>query len=122
LKLRLILPGLLWLGMMILLFVTPTKHPETVYFDGIPARSLIHSILFFVFVMTWMIAFKKQRSGQKIDRYTIPIILTVVALIMVISEVLGIAVGNGFRTINFLFDGIGAVFGLSVFALLYRTK
>ncbi len=107
---------------MILLFITPTQYPETIYFGKIPARAFVHAMLFSVFVLVWMIAVKKQRSGQKIDRYSIPIVLTAAAFIMILAEVLGVMVGNGFRMINIMFDAFGAIFGLGVFALLYRTK
>jgi len=123
LSFRFLIPGLLWTAAMGLLFSTPQNDPPYLYFGFLPARALLHCLLFLGFVHIWIGACKKQLKHDKLRKNAIPIVFAIAILLALSSELLifGFGINVSFSLWNLIFDIIGACLGILTFKLLYQS-
>jgi len=106
---------------MLLLFATPVPTDHPVYFGVIPARALIHGILFWGFTHVWIGTLKKQMKFEVVRRKAIPIVFVASLILMLIAE--GMNMAYGMKHVhcfaNSWFDLLGTGIGILSFRLLY---
>lgn len=118
---RYLLPGIIWYLAMWLLFLTPVA--ETVpYYGGVPARSLVHGVLFMGFSHLWLAGLMKQLRYDKLRDKAFMIVLIGAVATIIATEILTVIVaGNANITWwNVLFDILGSAAGMGSFKLLYH--
>jgi hypothetical protein len=120
-SLRFFVVGLCWLAVMLLLFTTPLPKDHPIYFGWIPARALIHGILFWGFTQIWNVALKKQMKYELVRDKSFLIVGAVAAILIVFSEFIGLSKGMpaAYFTMNALFDFVGCGLGILTFRLVY---
>lgn len=122
-SLRFFIVGILWTGIMILLFITPFNESQPVYFDCVPARAIIHGALFWGFVHIWLGTCKKQLKYEVLKRKAF-LIVFIAALIFALLSELGMylfGIAPSFNLWNLAFDLLGAGIGLLTFRILYAS-
>ena len=120
-NLRIVLLGTIWFGVMLLLFFSPVKEPQTIYFWGIPSKSIIHGLLFWGFAHIWSATLKKQLKYEFLKTHTLKIVLvgSLVIAILIESIIFMLAHYPHFSFWNLFFDVLGICGGLVSFRLLY---
>jgi len=120
---RLLFPGLMWFGAMILLFCTPLNQGCEKYFSCVPARSFVQCFMFLGFVHLGLGALNKQLRYEWIRRRSFVIMAIIAGLVAILSEVLmgALKISEGALWWNLLFDFIGIGLGIMTFRLLYRN-
>jgi len=108
---------------MLLLFLTPVRATQQLFFESVPSRSLVHCVLFWGFVHLWVCALKKQSKYEFAKRKAFLIVFVAAAVLAVISELGVYLLGSTPHFIfwNLAFDFIGAGLGLITFRLLYAS-
>jgi hypothetical protein len=108
---------------MILVFVTPIQDPPKVFFDHLPARAVIHGILFLGFTHSSIKAMKKQLSVEKVRKNAFLYVLIASTVIMLASETFMIMGGvkSAFCPWHMSFDMLGTFLGIGSFKLLYHN-
>lgn len=106
---------------MILVFCSPEQADKTVLLNNIPARAVVHGILFWVFTHVWITAFKKQMKNLVIKKKTYQIVISIAVSFALLSEFAPFVFINGsvFNYWNLIFDFLGIFIGLISFRLLY---
>lgn len=118
---RYLVPGIIWSLIMWLLFLTPVASKMQSY-GGIPARSLVHGILFLGFSHLWLAGFKKQLKYERLRDNAFIIVLVAATAMMASSEMAIhlLHVSRGLTGWNLLCDVLGAIAGMASFRLLYH--
>lgn len=118
---RYLVPGIVWCLIMWLLFLTPVATPMQSY-GGVPARSLIHGVLFLGFTHLWLGGFKKQLRFERWRDNAFAIVLGGALVTATISEILihHWKLSPGTLGWNLLFDTLGTGAGMVSFKLLYH--
>lgn len=108
---------------MLLLFLTPTGVAQQYFFESVPARAVVHCVLFWGFVHLWVCALKKQSRYEVLRRKAFIIVFVSALGLGLISEICMYAFGisSTFSLWNLAFDVIGAGLGLITFRLLYAS-
>ena len=119
---RLFLPGVIWIGLMILVFITPIQQAENALDLPVPGRSVIHGFLFWGFVHIWLSALKKQWKFEKIKRNALWVVLVSTLIAIFVSELFIYGQGDKRSSLvwNLVFDLTGTALGILTFSLLYR--
>lgn len=108
---------------MFLLFLTPVKDSNNLFFGCIPARSIVHFALFWGFVHIWIGACKKQLKNEMLKRRAFVITFSAAVLLAILSETIMYLTGisNAFSYWNLIFDLIGSGLGILTFRVLYSS-
>jgi hypothetical protein len=108
---------------MFLLFLTPIKDSENLFFECIPARSLIHFSLFWGFVHIWVIACKKQLKNELFRRRAFTFTFLAAVVLALLSELVMYLAGVStlFSNWNLIFDLVGSGLGILTFRVLYSS-
>lgn len=108
---------------MVLVFVTPIQDPPKLFFNELPARSVIHGILFLGFTHATIKSLKKQLSIEKLRKNAFMYVLITAILIIIVSE--SLIMMSGMRSSigpwNIGFDLLGTFLGMGSFKLLYNS-
>ncbi|MEJ6777488.1 MAG: hypothetical protein QNK85_09240 [Crocinitomicaceae bacterium] len=122
-NIRIFFLGLVWIGAMFFLFLTPVKDNDNVFFECIPARSIVHFALFLGFVNIWIIACKKQAKSELLRRKAVALTFLAAVILTLLSETMIYltAVSASFSYWNLVFDLIGSCLGILTFRILYRS-
>jgi hypothetical protein len=108
---------------MVLLFLTPVGELQPIYFDVVPARSIVHCFLFWGFVHIWIGACKKQLKYEFIRRKAFFFVFIAALILALISEITMVLfnVSPGISYWNLLFDLVGSGLGMLTFRVLYAS-
>ncbi|MDB3906003.1 hypothetical protein OAK35_03450 [Crocinitomicaceae bacterium] len=119
---RYLLPGTIWYLFMWLLFLTPVDEPILRVFGGLPARSLIHGLLFVGFSHLWLSGLNRQLRYAVLKKKAFVIVPAVAIISIVAAEsIYWIQHANSELLLwNLLFDIVGSVMGILSFRLLYN--
>jgi hypothetical protein len=107
---------------MFFLFLSPVKDNDNLFFECIPARSIVHFVLFLGFVNIWIIACKKQLNSEILRRKAIALTFLAAVILTFLSETIIYLTGvsDSFSYWNLIFDLIGSCLGILTFRILYR--
>ena len=108
---------------MLVLFSNTER--ETIYWNIIPSRSLVHAFLFGVFSFLLLSFCKKQLTYEHIRRNSFKLVLVGSFSAAFILEGAGmLSRGTEWHVLawNILFDSIGSAIGMGVFHLFYRSS
>jgi len=108
---------------MFLVFLTPIEDSENLFFECIPARSIIHLALFWGFVHTWIIACKKQLKNELFRRRAFTFTFLAAVVLALLSELVMYVTGIStcFNYWNLIFDLLGSGLGILTFRVLYSS-
>ena len=120
-SIRIFLVGICWLAVMILIFSTPLSVDHPVYFGLIPARALVHGILFWGFTQIWNVALKKQMKFEVVRDKSFLIVGIAAVVLICLSEITSVIHGMSTQHcyINVLFDLMGCGLGILSFRIVY---
>ena len=119
---RYLLPGTIWYLFMWLLFLTPVDEPILRVFGGLPARSLVHGLLFIGFSHLWLSGFHRQLKYAILKKKAF-VAVPAVAVVTIFSaeSICWIRSSNAELLFwNLLFDLLGTGMGILSFRLLYN--
>lgn len=107
---------------MWLLFLTPVDDPIFRVLGGLPARSLIHGLLFVGFSHLWLSGLNRQRRSAVLKRKAFVIVPFAAVLTIVSAETIyWIEHANKELLLwNLVFDVCGTALGILSFRLLYN--
>lgn len=112
----------MWLGAMVLVFLTPEINNSQLIFEFIPPRAFINCFMFLGLVHIWIGSLIKQIKFEWLRRHAFKIVVSIAILIAVIVEGLFFISSDGnFRLWSLIFDIIGSFIGIVSFKLLYRS-
>ncbi|XOV66555.1 MAG: hypothetical protein ACFHU9_13085 [Fluviicola sp.] len=119
---RYLLPGIIWYLFMWLLFLTPVDDPIIRVFSGLPARSLIHGLLFVGFSHLWLSGLNRQLRFAVLKRKAFVIVPAAALLTIAAAEcIYWFQDANSELLLwNLIFDAVGTVLGILSFRVLYN--
>lgn len=120
---RCLLPAIIWYMIMWLLFLTPVNTPIVHAFGEVPARSLLHGVLFVGCSHLWLSGFHRQLKYPILKKKAFLIVALIATVTILATELIG-----WFRiesvpltTWNLVFDSVGTSLGILSFRLLYNN-
>ncbi|PWL27290.1 MAG: hypothetical protein DCO96_11115 [Fluviicola sp. XM-24bin1] len=107
---------------MWLLFLTPVDEPILRVFGGLPARSLVHGLLFVGFSHLWLSGLNRQLRFAVLKRKAFVIVPAVALLTIAAAEsIYWIQHANSELLLwNLIFDFAGTGMGILSFRVLYN--
>jgi len=107
---------------MWLLFLTPVDEPILRVFGGLPARSLVHGLLFVGFSHLWLSGLNRQLRYAVLKKKAFVIVPAVAIISIVAAEcIYWIQNANSELLLwNLLFDTLGTGMGILSFRVLYN--
>jgi hypothetical protein len=108
---------------MWLLFLTPVNTPIAHAFGDVPARSLLHGVLFVGCSHLWLSAFNRQLKYPALKKNAFVIVPLIAVVTIIPAELIGwyLVESTSLTTWNLIFDMAGASLGILSFRLLYNN-
>lgn len=119
---RFILPGAIWTILVIAVSLIPSSNFDARQFDVEGLDKVIHLSMYTLMVLFWSTGFKRQHESKKIRNYAFHIAVIGGFLISLVLEILQeyLVYSRSFDWLDLIANGIGCIFGVIVFKLIYK--
>lgn len=121
---RYILPGLLWLVLILLLSLTPGNEIPAHVFSLIAFDKLMHWFFYAMLTHLWLVGLKKQYRYKTLKKNALKVVVpAVIALGVLIEIIQGTYIeGRFFEGWDILANVIGSGMGVGLFVLIYGKE
>ena len=120
--LRYILPAILWTIFVIIISIVPSTdlQLEDFHFEG--ADKVFHFMLYALMGLFWSTALKRQNRYKGVRLKAFKIVFFGGIFLGLILEVIqeNLIFGRYFELLDLLANGIGCIFGILLFKIIYR--
>lgn len=119
---RYLLPSILWTLFVIILSVTPFSSFNVQELQVIGLDKVVHLGMYTLLTLFWAVGLKKQNIYPKINRNAFKIsIIGGISLGIILELTQGFfLLSRHFEGFDLLANGIGCIFGIGVFKLIYK--
>lgn len=122
--LRFILPSLIWTALVVILSLVPSSNVSLPDFQFKNVDKVAHFVMYTLLSLFWAIGLKRQDKFVGFRRYALQIAVIGSFVISVILEFLQeyAVVSRTFEVLDLIANGIGCIFGLVLFKIIYKDS
>lgn len=122
--LRFLVPSLIWTTLVILLSLAPAQSIPEISFKFKGFDKLVHGVMYCGLTFLWITGFKRQNKSKKIRANAFVIVLLSAFILGVIMEGMQhfFIKNRYFEVLDLIANGIGCIFGLLFFRLIYKSS
>ena len=122
--LRFILPGLVWTTLVVILSLVPSSNVSLNNFQFEGVDKVAHFIMYTFLSLFWAIGLKRQNISVGLRRNAFRISVFGGFILSLIIEILQeyVVETRGFEVLDLIANGIGCIFGIVLFKIIYKDS